>query len=453
MDIQEVHKKLETQCSIGYRINEIIQFAYPYRRIRINATVNKSPEKSIQQVYTVFLKTIKSGYNKEEQIIDFLGLTKDDFILRELYFLRERGFVDFASGIWLVTEQGEAFIKDNNILKVLEEEEFEFLIDSITNEMINKENHFQTYHINKDSNYLNPELDLPYKSEELLNNRHEQVAEIYKRKYKGTSYLVNYDKSKILFDSVGKEYKEYYLIEYIPRREKENELEPYIEIRNTDKDSSIEKRLSKSLYEKYPGILYQLSTSDRTSFAKIQEDDNQELLEEFETAQTEKKITETQTLSVWETQDKFAEALKTVQSKILIESPWIKRATLKYIGSIESALKRGVKVIILYGIESDDEHHYGTIEKLRNLKNKYPKNFHLIHLPTHFEEQRNYKMTGTHRKLVIKDNDYYIQGSFNFLSFNKEKGQKVANEESILIPKNVQVKWGSVLKEYGIKKY
>ena len=161
-------------------------------------------------------------------------------------------------------------------------------------------------------------------------------------------------------------------------------------------------------------------------------------------------ITETQTLSVWETQEQFSEALKTVNSKILIESPWIKRATLKYINSIENALQRNVNVVILYGIENNDEHHYGTIEKLRNLKKTFKKNFHLIHLPTHFEEQGNYKMTGTHRKLIIKDDDYYIQGSFNFLSFNKEKGQKIANEESILIPKKVNEKWKAIFKEYKL---
>jgi len=450
MDIQEIHKKLDKQCPSDYKINEIIQFAYPYRRVKVNATVNKSPEKSIQQVYSVFLQTIKAGYNKEEQIIKFLGLNKEDFILRELYFLRERGFVDFASGIWLVTEQGEEFVKDNSILKILEEEEFEFLIDAISNQAIAKD--FRTHTIKNDVNKLISEIKYPNRSPELLNDKNEQLADIYKIQNNGKAYLVDYDKSKIIFDSENKEYQDYYLIEYIPRIEKENELEPYIEIRNTDKDVSKQKRLSKSLSAKYPSILYQFSTSDRTSFAKIQEDDNQELLEEFKTTQTEKKITETQTLSVWETQEKFAEALKTVKSKILIESPWIKRATLKYTNSIENALKKGVQIVILYGIESNDEHHYGTITKLQNLKSKYQKNFHLIHLPTHFEEKGNYKMTGTHRKLIIKDNDYYIQGSFNFLSFNKEKGQKIANEESILIPKKVQEKWDKVLSEYDINK-
>src|SRR5690554_1685555 len=132
MDIKEIHKKLVKQCPSDYKINEIIPFAYPFRRIRINATVNKSPEKSIQQVYSVLLRSIQVGYNTEKQIIDILGLHKEDFILRELYFLRERGFADFASGVWLVTEQGEKFITDNSILKVLEEEEYEFLIDAIT---------------------------------------------------------------------------------------------------------------------------------------------------------------------------------------------------------------------------------------------------------------------------------------------------------------------------------
>lgn len=447
MDIQEIHKKLDKQCPSDYKINEIIQFAYPYRRVRVNATVNKSPEKSIQQVYSVLLRTIKAGFDKEEQIVDFLGLNKEDFILRELYFLRERGFVNLTSGIWLVTEQGEEFIKDNSILKILEEEEFEFLIDAISNQAIQK--NFRLFSDKNIENRLNPEIDFSIKNPELLKNKNEQLSDIYKRENNGKAYLVDYDKSNIKFDK--KENHDYYLIEYIPTKEKESELEPYIEVRNTNKDVSKEKRLSKSLSEKYPSILYQFTTSDRTSFAKIEEENNSELLEEFKIPKSEKEITEMQTLSVWETQEKFKNALKTVKSKILIESPWIKRATLKYLNSIEEALQRNVNIMILYGIESNDEHHYGTMEKLRYLKSKYKMNFNLIHLPTHFQEQGNSKMTGTHRKLIIKDNDYFIQGSFNFLSFNKEKGQQIANEESILIPQNVETKWKNVLKEYNIK--
>lgn len=447
MDIQEIHKKLDKQCPSDYKINEIISFAYPYRRVRINATVNKSPEKSIQQVYSVFLRTIKAGYNKEEQIIKFLGLNKEDFILRELYFLRERGFVNFASGVWSVTEQGEEFVKDNSILKILEEEEFEFLIDGISNEALNKD--FKTDQVKQDVKKLPSEITYSNRNPELLKDRSVQLSDIYKKKSEGKAYLVDYDKSNIKFDSENKEFCFYYFIEYIPIKEKENELEPYMEIRNTDKDVSKQKRLTGILKNRHQELINLLSDSERTSFSKIQEENSNELLEEFRVTENEKKITEIQTLSVWETQEKFAEALKTVRSKILIESPWIKCATLKYIEAFEQALKRNVIVIVLYGIEEKDEHHRKAEKEMERLASLY-ENFHLIHLPTHFDKIGNSIMTGTHKKLIIKDNDYYINGSFNFLSFNREQGQKIANEESTLIPQNVETKWKNTLEEYEI---
>ncbi len=452
MELRAIHKKLEQHCPPDYRINEIITFAYPYRRIRINATVNKSPEKSIQQVYATFLRTIKAGYCKEEQLIRFLGLHQEDFILRELYFLKERGFLDYAAGSWLLTEQGAAFIEDNGILKILEEEEFEFLVDVRTNEVVPKKR--QLFHHRDTDNILETMIDFSHKDPSLLDGKNEELGDIYKRQHNGQAYLVDYDPSDIKFDKV--EHDDYYLVEYLPCEEKKEESEPYIEVRNINKEGSLEKRLSKILSKNYPNVLYQLTNSDRPHFARIEELDT-ESVEEFKTEyseqfEVEKRLQEPVTLSVWETQAKFAEALKAVKSKLLIESPWIKRATLKYISGIEKALKRGVLIVIFYGIESDDEHHYKTIEKLRSLKRKYAELFHLIHLPSHFEEQGNRQMTGTHRKLVIKDNDYYIQGSFNFLSFNKEVGQKIANEESILIRKKVSQKWSAIFSEYQINR-
>lgn len=446
MEIQEIHQKLENQCPSDYRINEIILFSYPFRRIRINAIVNKSPEKSIQQIYSVLLRTILENYTKEDDIIKFLGLHKEDFILRELYFLRERGLANLISGTWIVTDQGKDFIKDNSMLKVLEEEEFEFLFDTVSNEIIPKD--FRLNNQKEIENKLSSEFNFEHKSHEILNEKNEQLSDIYKEQNNGKAYLVDYDKNKILFDK--KEFNDYYLIEYIPLKGKENELEPFIEIRNFNKEITLEKRLSKVLSKKYPTILYKFSNSERTALSEIHED-KFKILEKFETKEIlESTISSTETLSVWETQAKFEEALKTVKNKILIESPWIKRATLNYIKSIENALEKGISVTILYGIESNDEHHFGTIEKLRNLEIKYNRNFHLIHLPTHFEKKKNYKITGTHRKLVIKDEEYYIQGSFNFLSFNKKEGQKIANEESILINNRVTEKWKKVIKEYEL---
>ncbi|WMX16505.1 hypothetical protein [Aureispira sp. CCB-E] len=446
MDIKEIHKKLEKQCPPGYKVNEIILFAYPYRRVIVPATVNKTPEKSIQQVYSVLIRAIKMGYDTDEELRGFLGLNEDDFIIQELYFLRERGYIDLISGQWLVTEEGNKFIEDNSILKVLQEEDFEFLIDAVMDKALAKD--FNVYSDKRNENKINEEIDYPIKDELLLHNKHEELADIYKYQHKGKAYLVDYNQKSIKFDQ--KMYHDYYLIEYIPTKEKEGDFEPRIEVRNADKHYTINKRLTSVLGQRYPGILYDLSSSERVSIANLREKEDYQLVSEFvNTSKSESTVSDTRTLSIWETQAQFEEALRTVKKKILIESPWIKRATLKYIHLFKNALERGAEIIILYGIEGNDEHHRKAEKEVENL-DRNNSNFHLVHLPTHFEEQGNYNMTGTHRKLIIKDNDYYIQGSFNFLSFNKEEGQKVANEESIMISKNVAKKWDDVFRGYDI---
>lgn len=445
MDLKDIFKKLEEQCPSNYRINEIIPIAYPYRRIKINATVNKSPEESIKQVYTVFIKAIKSGLNTEEELSHFLGLDQDDFILKELYFLRESGYLDLISGKWLVTAIGNDFVKDNNILKILSEEEFEFYIDAYTDEVLI--NDFDLYSNSTTLNKLESKNNYPFKSPDLLLDKSEQLADIYKKAKFGKAYLVDYNANEIKFDK--KEYNEYYLIEYIPTREKENELEPRLEIRNRDKELSLNKRLTKNLSEQYPNIVYQYSESERSVIAKIEKEDkdNSPLFDRLPLIESKNKI---QTLSIWETKAKFIEAIQNANQKLLIESPWIKRATLNYISEIEAALKRNVKIMVLYGIEGTDEHDRNALKEMERLEQFYSI-FKLIHLPTHFAKTGNTKMVGSHKKLVIKDNEYYIHGSFNFLSFNKNEGQKVANEETLLVSIDVKNKWKKVLNEYNIK--
>jgi agmatine/peptidylarginine deiminase len=101
-------------------------------------------------------------------------------------------------------------------------------------------------------------------------------------------------------------------------------------------------------------------------------------------------------------------------------------------------------LVILYGISEKDEHDIQTLKKeLEELQQQHKDNFKLIHLPITFRENSDSKLTGTHRKLVIKDNDFYIAGSFNFLSFGKNEKQQVANEESIANYKGRAEKMGA----------
>ena len=446
MDIKEIYKKLENQCPSNYRINEIIPIAYPYRKVVINAMVNKSPEESIQQVYAIFIKAIKSGINTETELTHFLGLDKDDFILRELYFLRERGYLDFISNKWLITGSGEEFSKDNSILKILSEEEFEFYIDAYSDEVL--QNNFSFYNDYNVQNKIQPKVNFKNKSPELLKGKSEQLGDIYKKDKAGKAFLVDFDENEIKFDK--EIFNDYFLIEYIPTKAKENELEPRIEIRNRNKEYSLNKRLTKILSQEYPNIIYDFTDSERTIVANIElKIKNKEIA--FEKIATPENKDQIETLSIWETKSKFIEAIQNSKEKLLIESPWIKRAALNYIPELEAALKRKVNIMVLYGIEGNDEHDFKAIGEMERLVQNY-KNFKLIHLPTHFENTGNKSMVGSHKKLVIKDNEYYIHGSFNFLSFNKNEGQKVANEETLLISLDVPKKWIQVFNQYKIDK-
>lgn len=433
--IEEIHRQLSKQAPDKYRINEIIPFGYPYRRVKVTIQANKSPEEAIQQIYNTLIQSIMLGFNTNEAICQFLGLESNDFLLNELYNLREKRYLDLVSNKWAVTPLGEDFVEDNSILQLLEEEDFEFLIDGLNHDILPK---YEKPFSKIEDKRINFELSIGNRSPELLKGKFEQLAEAYKTFHNNKSLLVSIDETDILFDK--KSYQDYYLIEYLPTESNEN-IEPFIEIRNTDEHYTKNKRLTSLLSEKYPNIIYQFSDSERDIAIDIKPHNLKDNSSEKELAH--------KTLSIWETQREFEKAITATQKALLIESPWIRRATLNYLNHLEKAAKRGVIIVILYGIAEKDDHHQRAIREMYRLDANF-ENFHLIHLPTHFEDNPVRNLTGTHRKLLIKDADFYLSGSFNFLSFNRKEGQTIANEETLQIRKGVLKKWGSVFEEYEL---
>lgn len=437
MTDEEAYKQLKDKAPTGYKLNELIPFSYPVRKLRMDVLVNKQPDGSLVKVYNVLLRAIQSGFHSQQKLFEFLGLgLTDEFILRELFALREKGYVDLVSEKWIVTAEGENFIQDEKVLRIEEEEEFEFLVDGISGEIISvKENPTER---NKLTKHLEAELKLAPKSPDLLENKFQDLADLYKQEHESKSYLINYAADEIKKDF--EEWCNYWLIEYIP--EKKNNQEAKLEVRTFEQLKPI-KSLTSKFNSEYKHFIYALSNSDRTAFEELNEFSEEPI-------QVEKPNGDFSTLTIWETKLKFIEALKSVKERILIESPWIKRATLDYINYFEKLLKEKRQLTILYGISEKDEHDHFTLKKVEELQKQFKDTFKLIHLPSHFAENKS-KLTGTHRKLVIKDNDYYIQGSFNFLSFGKTEKQQVANEESILISRDVKNKWEQVVKEYLLK--
>ena len=434
----EAYKQLKDKSPTGYKLNELIPFSYPVRKLKLDVLVNKQPDGSLVKVYSVLMRAIKAGFHSQKMLFDFLGLGgNDEFILRELFTLRERGYVDFISEKWIVTSDvGEKFLLDTSILRIEEEEEFEFLLDGISGEILSsKENPTER---NKLAKCLDSELKFASKSPELLENKFQEIADVYKNEHENKSYLISY-----AADEIKRDYDEwcnYWLVEYIP--DKKSNEEAKLEVRSFYTLKPI-KSLSAKFNSEYRHNIYLLSNADRVSIEELNQIMPQSIKKEIVAA-------DFRTLTIWETKQEFIEALKNVKEKILIESPWIKRATQEYFPLFERLLKDKKHLTILYGISEKDEHDYQTLLRVQDLQKQYKDQFKLIHLPTHFEGVKS-KLTGTHRKLVIKDNDYYIAGSFNFLSFGKNEKQQVANEESVLISKDAKKKWEQVAKEYSLK--
>ena len=435
MTEEEAYKQLKDKAPTGYRLNELIQFSYPVRKIRLDVLVNKQPDGSLVKVYNVLLRAIQAGFSSQDKLFTFLGLGQtDEFVLRELFTLREKGLVDLVSEKWIVTEEGEKFIQDEKILRIEEKEEFEFLIDGISGEIMSARQNRTEKKLLKS---LDPEVKLSNRNPELIEVKFQQLADTYKQDNENKAYLISYASDDIKYDS--NDWCNFWLIEYIPDR-KSNQ-EPKLEVRNFETLKEI-KSLTSKFNSEYRHYIYSLSSSERTEFEEIT------IIHEEPNVQSQ--TDDLSTLTIWETKQKFIEALNNVKEKILIESPWIKRATQEYIPLFEKLLKDKKQLTILYGISEKDEHDIYTLRKVEELQKQHKDKFKLIHLPTHFAEIHS-RLTGTHRKLVIKDNEYYIHGSFNFLSFGKNERQQVANEESLLISKDVSKKWEQVAKEYSLK--
>jgi hypothetical protein len=435
MTEEEAYKQLKDKAPTGYRLNELIQFSYPVRKIRLDVLVNKQPDGSLVKVYNVLLRAIQAGFSSQDKLFTFLGLGQtDEFVLRELFTLREKGLVDLVSEKWIVTEEGEKFIQDEKILRIEEKEEFEFLIDGISGEIMSARQNRTEKKLLKS---LDPEVKLSNRNPELIEGKFQQLADTYKQDNENKAYLISYASDDIKYDA--NDWCNFWLIEYIP--DKKSNQEPKLEVRNFETLKEI-KSLTSKFNSEYRHCIYSLSSSERTEF--------EEIIIIHEEPKVQPQTDDLSTLTIWETKQKFIEALNNVKEKILIESPWIKRATQEYIPLFEKILKDKKQLTILYGISEKDEHDIYTLRKVEELQKQHKDKFKLIHLPTHFAEIHS-RLTGTHRKLVIKDNEYYIHGSFNFLSFGKNERQQVANEESLLISKDVSKKWEQVAKEYSLK--
>jgi phosphatidylserine/phosphatidylglycerophosphate/cardiolipin synthase-like enzyme len=106
----------------------------------------------------------------------------------------------------------------------------------------------------------------------------------------------------------------------------------------------------------------------------------------------------------------------------MIMSPWITPLVIDRpaIQSIRKLLERGVSLHIGYGLDEEHKPKKPIPETLEKLADEFP-NFELRHFGN------------THEKMLIKDSDYVVYTSFNWLSFRGDPNKKLRHELGIKV--------------------
>ena len=100
-----------------------------------------------------------------------------------------------------------------------------------------------------------------------------------------------------------------------------------------------------------------------------------------------------------------------------------------FLERLEAALKRGVKVWIAYGMGKEGDHSrrresfdWKEAEKrLKELKKRYIDLLQVVDLES------------THEKILIRDHEFVVSGSFNWLSFGADRGKSYRHEDALLV--------------------
>jgi hypothetical protein len=142
-----------------------------------------------------------------------------------------------------------------------------------------------------------------------------------------------------------------------------------------------------------------------------------------EPAQAEPQKEEVRAVSVFEHPDLLEEALTQAKQRILLISPWVRRAvvTTDFLSKLEGRLRRGVIVHIAHGYEEDDSgSDADAIRRLTNLESRYPDRLTFV------------RLRSTHAKVLIFDSTW-INTSFNWLSFRGDRDRSYRMEEGTLV--------------------
>lgn len=115
----------------------------------------------------------------------------------------------------------------------------------------------------------------------------------------------------------------------------------------------------------------------------------------------------TRILSTYDHRPLLEQALQQAKQSVVIISPWIKASGMDYqiINLIRQAVRRGVNIVIGYGMSHNNDSDPDVVKKLENIANQPNSTLQII------------PANNTHEKVLIMDDDFIVITSFNWMSF------------------------------------
>lgn len=146
------------------------------------------------------------------------------------------------------------------------------------------------------------------------------------------------------------------------------------------------------------------------------------------TAEESLKKTEVKAVETYEHPRYLAEALEKSRDRIIIISPWLRRAVVNepFLKLIASALERGVSIHIGWGISRDEAVEPNADRWVLERFDRLGKDYENLNVR---------RLGGTHAKILLSDSRYVIVTSFNWLSFRGDPKRTFRDERGTLISK------------------
>lgn len=166
-----------------------------------------------------------------------------------------------------------------------------------------------------------------------------------------------------------------------------------------------------------------LTSGDDSEEAKVGAAGEEGTLAALERAAIEVRSIPIRYLEVFEHPGYLEDALVNARDRLMIIAPWIKQAVLdrNRMKHILNLIESSCKVYIGWGIGKGDRafaNDISVVHRLQELHDQYPNMFFV-------------DLGNTHEKVLIKDRDYVITTSFNWLSFKGDPNRTLRYERGV----------------------